>query len=130
MSDILLPIATALISVIIAAVLTIHIKFASSKEEAMKGVNKLIYKTIICIWFIWLVHQLYNEINSTEPLTRTDVFSIASYSASLAFMLMLVIVNRILGVIENVVDIQGQHISSTNRIMDIVEDNENGFTPI
>jgi len=123
--DLLLPIAIALVSVVVTAIVTIQIKYASTKEEAYSGLKSAASNALYYLWVTYLIYSLYILIASPEQLTRGDAFRISVITASLFVLIIIHFMKRITSIIKDQIilhhkqiDLLEDHIKTSHQVTD------------
>ncbi len=114
--ELAIPIIVAVVSAIVTALATIKIKYASSETDAISGLKRLGETLIFYCWIAWLIYSLGKQAISSDPVTRGAVFSIAIYTASLAVLLVMHFVRRIVGILEKMT---AAHLDITHRVISL-----------
>lgn len=103
--DFLIPMIVALVTAGVTAIITIQIKYSSTKEEAYSNLKKLAGSTLYYGWVAYLFFALYLLVVSSEPLTRADVLRISVTTVCLALLLIVHFQKRILSIIKRQADL-------------------------
>lgn len=107
--DFVIPLAIALVTAVVTAVLTIQIQYSSSKKEALGGIKSFGSAALYYVWIAYLVFSLFNSVTSKDPITRPAVFQISVLIASLALLLMLHVIKRILSIMKSQLQLHDRH---------------------
>lgn len=121
MNDILIPIAVAVISVGLTALVTIKLKFATSEAEAMTGLFNIGKKSLFYCWMLWLLYGLYQQLISAAELTRASVFAISMYVTCIAIMVIVDLISRIVKVLGTIAETQIIHSESIQMQTDAIQ---------
>ena len=128
MNEFVYPLLIAAFTAVLTALLTIHIKYAATKEEAVNGLKKLGSRVLNGFWLLYLAYRLYLEVSAEDPLTRADVFEMVLYAICLSIMFIMYMLDRILRVVEQLVGLHKEQIglherqsSTTGKIIEYIE---------
>jgi hypothetical protein len=108
---IVLPLAIALLTVALNALVAVKIKFAPDEVSAWRGLKAAAVKLGSAIFGLLLMAGLAFNVFRDGPPSRVDVFSIAFQTMSLG----LTVVFRVLG---RVTEVQRKHIKWTRRLLE------------
>ncbi|MEM0954967.1 MAG: hypothetical protein AAGI24_12570 [Pseudomonadota bacterium] len=121
MSDQVFAIVTALLSVILAAVISINIKYSATKKEAIQSLWLLAFKALLVVANFTMVVMLFLYVTSDEPLTRADVFMMIFLSCSITFVAIVLILNMVINLIYDVASLQRKDLTSVVKLSERVE---------
>ncbi len=119
----LVPVVVSIISAVVIALLTIQIKYAETKDDALNGLKSLASKALSYLWVGYLIYSLYHQVVSQEPLTRGDVLSIAIYTACLFSLVTFHFMNRLIAILMETTHIQEHQLDLLEKIM-LKQDNK------
>jgi hypothetical protein len=121
MNEFMSPLLIGIFTAILTALITIQIKYAATKEEALDGLKKLGLNILNIGWVFYLIYRLYQEVSAEEPLGRSDVFEIVLYAICLTVIFMMHIMKRFLSLIDRLVGMHEKHIDATGRIVEYLD---------
>jgi len=113
--DIIMQIVVPIVTVIFTAIITIQIKYSTTKEEAFSNLKSVGSKVLYYIWLAFLVFILASEVLSDEPLTRASVFKITIYSISLSLLIILRFIDRIISIQAKQIELHDKHLDAFER---------------
>lgn len=114
---IVVAVVSAIVTVLVTALVSIKIRYASSEAEAVSGLRILGTNVIYYCWVAWLLYGLIRQAISSDPVTREVVVSIALYTSSLAVVLVVRLLRKILKLLEMMVNVEKRHWDITERII-------------
>jgi hypothetical protein len=117
MSTLLIPLVIAIITAIVTVLFTIHVKFATSKEEAIDGVKSMLFKGVSVFGVLFTVYALFESVTSEEEVTHKSVFLIVYYCISLVVFLMALISTKTLDLIFKLKVAHQEHLAITKEML-------------
>lgn len=125
----LIPITIGIVSALVAALITIKIKYASSEADALAKLKVLGITILYFCWVVWLIYDLGRELISAELVTRKSVFSIAVDTVSLAILVIMYFFNRFEDFLLRMLELHSRHSEITRSLLKIQKETIKRMSP-
>ena len=116
--EILIPLMMVGLTISLNAIINTKIRFAPTAAHAIADIKKTLLYVAFWLAQLYFVWSLISQFASDAPLTKSSLASVLILSFGLFHTYLMYWLNRILRVIERIVDAQKEHVAITKELTD------------